>query len=291
MDVAVPDSVAPHHHDGIPQSLPSGTEFADPVVFGLQEEHHLIASAVGGGGSVGVVGPGHGRTHSRRGVDGRRVGQRTAVHCGRHRVQKQQEPRSPSIHHVGPGQLGQQLGRAIKRGPAGLLASLHHLDEAVDPLLNRLCGGGGHVSDNSENGALHRGGHRLIGRGRSLLQRTGQHRRVDVAGGGHRVGETPQDLRQDHARIAPGTHQRAMADGVAHLAHLVPGGRHLGYHRFQGERHIGAGIAVGNRVDIQLVDDVAVHAEGVSEPLHSGSQSLGAQAVCRHDPRCYRGLR
>ena len=73
-----------------------------------------------------------------------------------------------------------------------------------------------------------------------------------------------------------------MADGMANLAHLIPSGGHLGYHRFQGERHVGAGVAVGNRIHIELVDDVSMQGKGIAEPLHRGPQALSTQTVRRH---------
>ena len=61
--------------------------------------------------------------------------------------------------------------------------------------------------------------------------------------------------RQDHAGVAPGAHERAVADG---LARRPPGRRRRpsssSHDRLEGEGHVGAGVAVGHRVDVEPVD-------------------------------------
>ena len=52
-----------------------------------------------------------------------------------------------------------------------------------------------------------------------------------------------------------------MADRLAHRYELVVDVLELGDDRADGERHVGAGIAVGNGVDVELVDGVLVGRE------------------------------
>ena len=72
----------------------------------------------------------------------------------------------------------------------------------------------------------------------------------------HALAHAPQELGEDHARVAPGPHERAVADGPAHLGQRRTG-RHtveLGHHGLERQRHVGAGVAVGHRIDVQAVD-------------------------------------
>ena len=52
--------------------------------------------------------------------------------------------------------------------------------------------------------------------------------------------------------------KRTVGDGLADLGHLgvVGQGAQFGGDRLDGERHIGPGVAVGHRVDVQAIDDV-----------------------------------
>ena len=49
--------------------------------------------------------------------------------------------------------------------------------------------------------------------------------------------------------------------------------------RLQGEGHVGAGVAVGHRVDVEPVDGLLVGREGVAVGLHHRSQVGGAQVI------------
>ena len=78
--------------------------------------------------------------------------------------------------------------------------------------------------------------------------------------------EAAEDLAQDHAAVAAGAHERAVADGVARGVEIL--GRsvlHLGHHGVEGARHVGAGVAVGNRVHVEAIEPARVLAHGVAE--------------------------
>ncbi len=51
--------------------------------------------------------------------------------------------------------------------------------------------------------------------------------------------------------------------------------------RFERERHVGAGVAVGDRVDVEPVQLLLVRAERVAEPQQGLAQVRCAQAVQR----------
>ena len=52
----------------------------------------------------------------------------------------------------------------------------------------------------------------------------------------------------------------------------------LGHHRLQGEGHVGAGVAVGHRVDVEPVEALLVGPQGVAVADHAGAQVLGSPA-------------
>ena len=51
----------------------------------------------------------------------------------------------------------------------------------------------------------------------------------------------------------------------------------LADHGLEGQGHVGAGVAVGHRVDVQAVDVALVQPEGVPVAPHHGAQVVGAQ--------------
>ena len=71
-----------------------------------------------------------------------------------------------------------------------------------------------------------------------------------------------------------------MADGLADLLHRRGLRRaiQLTDHRFEGEGHVGAGVAVGHRVDVERVQLVLVGAQGVAVRGHDPPQVAPAPA-------------
>ena len=131
-------------------------------------------------------------------------------------------------------------------------------------------------------------------------------RAVDVAelaaplcgGLGGDVGQAAQNLRQDHPGVAAGAVQRAVRQGRGHPSHVTsalvllasasalvllasasasrrvrlrPGRAH-------GEEHVGAGVGVGDREDVQPVDLVGVG----DQVTHRGVSPV--QQGCRIQP-------
>ena len=119
VDVAVPDPVAPNHHNRVPQGGPRLLEAVDQPVRCVKEVHDLVASPRCPVGAV-VIGTPFGRR--RRNL--RRVGQRPSVNNSEHGVQQKQVSASPSVHHAGLGQHGQQFGcpgQTLTTGRSGRL--------------------------------------------------------------------------------------------------------------------------------------------------------------------------
>ena len=175
---------------------------------------------------------------------------------------------------------GQQIGRARDRVARGVGAAFEQRDERrrverLDRLRDRAHDG--------EDRALDRTHHRFVrGVGRvaeAAHELAGADRLVVAA----LVGEAAQDLRQDHARVAAGAHERAAADRVAHVGHRLRL-RQRRAHRLEGERHVGAGVAVGNRVHVEPVQLLLVRAHGVAEAQEGLAQIRGPQARQRRHP-------
>ena len=99
-----------------------------------------------------------------------------------------------------------------------------------------------------------------------------------LPGAAHALAHAPQELGQDHARVAPGPHEGAVADGLADLGQAGAGrdAVELGDHGLEGQGHVGAGVAVGHRIDVQAVDVGLVEPEGVAVAPHHGAQVVGA---------------
>ena len=120
--------------------------------------------------------------------------------------------------------------------------------------------GGGRLLDrfgrephDGEDGALDRAEHRFVGRVGGAAQPRDHVGGRDRVEGRERVGEAPQDLRQDHARVAAGAHERPVPYRLAHLRHVRAVARQLAHHRFERERHVRARVAVGHGVDVEAV--------------------------------------
>ena len=134
----------------------------------------------------------------------------------------------------------------------------------ASPVGGRLLDRFGREPHDGEDRSLDRPEHRFVGRvggapqagdhigGRDRLERR------------ERVGEAPEDLREDHARVAAGAHQRAVPDRLAHLLHVGAVGGQLVDDRLQGERHVRAGVAVGHGVDVEAVQFFLMVAQRVA---------------------------
>ena len=84
--------------------------------------------------------------------------------------------------------------------------------------------------------------------------RAARHRRRPRPGGD--VGDAPQNLRQDHPGVAPGTVEgtRRQCAGDSGDVTFAGFGTCLGQRRSHGEQHVGAGVGIGDREDVEAVD-------------------------------------
>ncbi len=157
---------------------------------------------------------------------------------------------------------GRQLrGRVLDRDPAGLLHGRQQVlqPEAVRHGLRRRR----HLADDGEHGALDRRLHGAVGGVLPLHHGPLEHRRVQRVGLPPHVADAAHDLGEDDAGVAAGAHERALGDGGGHrrdvgdvaLLELLDHGAH-------GERHVGARVAVRDRVDVEVVDELALSLDG-----------------------------
>ena len=100
---------------------------------------------------------------------------------------------------------------------AAFAAAFEHVVEGGLAGGGRLLDGFGREPHDGEDGALDRAEHRFVGRVGGAAQAGDHVGRGDRLEGRERVGEAPEDLRQDHARVAAGAHERPVPDRLAHL--------------------------------------------------------------------------
>jgi hypothetical protein len=212
------------------------------------------------------------------------------------RVEEQHEPRSAGVDHPALGEHREQFGGAAERvgglGPGGI-EGLDERPAAVGSRRSRLGG----LAHHGEDRALDRSHHRLVGGTRCRRQRSSERGGVEDAGSADDRGEPAHDLGQDDPRVATGPHERTVPDGVTHrleirrvvLAAASVDGPELGHDRLEGERHVGAGVAVGHRVDVEAVDVRLVGPQRVAVLAHRVAQGDGVESVEHgHDGREYR---
>ena len=114
----------------------------------------------------------------------------------------------------------------------------------------------GRYPGDGEDGALGRLHHRLIGSLNALGERA---RQIKAVGGFlplHILGEAAEQQRSNDAGIAPSPPQQRSSGNLRDLAggDVIPSlGKLLG-RIAQGQRHVGAGVAVGHGEHVEIVD-------------------------------------
>ena len=203
-----------------------------------------------------------------------------------HRVEEQEEAGTARVHDARLLQHRQHLRRTRQRVGALRAGRLDHRDERAAVVLRDRRRGLRRFAHDSQDGALDRLHHGAVRRVRCGGQRRREGRPVDGVVVAQHVGHAPEDLRQDHAGVAAGAHERSVTDGLARLGHaaVAVAARELLAHGLEGERHVRAGVAVRDRVDVEPVDDLLVRAQRVPVRVDHLAQLVGAELVLRgHD--------
>ena len=199
------------------------------------------------------------------------------------------------VDDAGLAQDRQQVGTAPHRLLAGVERALEHLGDqhvlarrfdlleprflhvrqvARDPVR--------HLAHHGQDRALRGIAHRVIGAiGRARHRRADQHRIDQLAGPrGELLGGTADQLREDHARIATRPEQRGARDGVDDLVApdlveraLALEPVELGEHRVQRQHHVVAGVAVGDREHVEVVDLLAACLQLRQRALDDGTEA------------------
>ena len=155
-----------------------------------------------------------------------------------------------------------QLFRCPLHGAGrGLTRRAHHLGEVTG--FGGLClGARRRLPGHRQHGALGRLDHRSIGVLRALPDGSRQTLGIDRALRADPDADSPQNLRKDDARVAPGPHQGAVGGppdhdgeiGIIELADVFDGG-------LEGEQHVGPRVAVRHGKDIEGIDLVTIERE------------------------------
>ena len=267
VDVAVPQPVAADDDDGVADAAPRRPEAVDPLVRQVEEVHDLVAQ-VGDPTTrlvMAVMAVMAGRSSRARPVGAVVVGlgQRATIDDVEGRVEQQQEAGSSRIHDAGGLQHREQVGCVVQR----LLRPPPRRGEDVEqraalPRDARRRAGG--LSDHGEDGALDGPQDGGVGGRGGGAERGGHHRGIDLVRVLEGEADAPEDLAEDHARVASRPHERAVRDGAA-------GGHQLGRHAFHLDHdgveragHVGAGVAVGHGIDVEAVEPRGVGPDGVA---------------------------
>ena len=207
------------------------------------------------------------------------------------------------------------LGGALDRALAVLDRPLEDLGEdrvlllLADPLVEALAVGveagelAGdrvrHLAEDGQHRPLGRLADRVVGGVGGAGEGGGDEHRVDQLAGaaGELLGGAADDLAEDHAGVAAGAHQRRPGQrldqlGAADLVDLLAVEAvellHHGAHR---HRHVVAGVAVGDREDVEVVDLLAALLEvgvgGRHHPAKAHDAGIGhwPQSNCRAPTR------
>ena len=141
----------------------------------------------------------------------------------------------------------------------------------------------GHLAHHREDRALRRGAHGAIGAVRCARHRGADQNRVDELAGARDqlLGGAADELGEDHARVAARAEQRRAGDRVDDLvaADLVERALVLGEpvelveHGAQRQRHVVAGVAVGDREDVEVVDLLTAGFKLAESALDDGAEA------------------
>ena len=181
-------------------------------------------------------------------------------------------------------QGGELAGRVLDRDPAGFFDDDHHVVErdAVGHALRS----GRHLADDREHGALHGLLDGPVGGAGAFAERELELARPERVRAAPHLADAAYDLRQDDAGVAAGAHERALGHGGRYRGDAVLLGEPQlfddGPHR-QGE--VGPGVAVGDRIHVEVVDDRPLRLHG-GEGGFDDREGGGADAQsCRSSTR------
>ena len=201
-------------------------------------------------------------------------------------VIEQQQSGASGVDDAGIGEDRQQCRSSLEGLGRLVTGRLEDSAEAraLSPSICRRLGG---LPDHSEDRSLDRISDRRVGALRRGGQRGCEQRTVDGGMVGYCPGEPAQDLRQDHPAVAPRSHQRSVGDAGAHGGHVVTGAVEFFNDGPQSQRHVGSGVAVRHRIDVEVVDHLPVIRQRFTEGRDDASKGGCVNRVERHSDRWY----
>ncbi len=220
VDVTVPQPAPAHDDDRVAQAGPHLPEGRQRLVRRFQQVHDLVA------GPGRPPPPGQQPGGDREVVGASRVerpirsGKRSAGRDVEEGVEEQDKPGAPGVHHPRGLEHGQLFGRTGQSGSGRPVGRFEDREE-VRALNHRGRGGLGRGASHAQDRPLHRTLDRLVGARGGARQSVAEHGSVHSVVLLHGVRQTPEDLRQDHAGVAPRPHERAVADGLGHGRHFL----------------------------------------------------------------------
>ena len=182
------------------------------------------------------------------------LGDLLAPQGAEHALQNNEIAFAAGIHHAGLLQHRIHLRGLRQRGITGLDGLLQHVVGVV-PLACRLQRALGGQTGHGEHRALCGLHHRTVGGGHALLHGGGQLCAVRLRHALQSLAHAAEQQGQNDAGVAAGTPQQA---GCRDLGRLLHGGglilAQLVHRRLDGQAHVGAGVAVGHRKNVEVVD-------------------------------------
>ena len=178
------------------------------------------------------------------------------------------------------GRTGERVLAALDQ----LLQQRRGLERSVARVLGLL----GELPDHGEHRPLDRAPHSPVGGVAGGAERPSDRRCVEEPGLAERLGGAAQDLGEDDAGVAARAHQRRPRQLLRECGPVVGGGglEHL-HDRARGQRQVRAGVAVGDGIDVEVVDPAAVRLErcerGLAEllgPLELRHADLRTSSMC-----------
>ena len=174
--------------------------------------------------------------------------------AAQHAAQNDKVTLAAGIYHAGLFQHGIHLHRFGQRDFTGANGLFQHEFHTVI-LLRGLNGPLGRQTGNGQHRTLGGFHHRAVSRGDAFLHGGGQRRAVRFGQPLEGFGHAAEEKRQDHAGVAPGAAQQT---ACRDLGGIVDG---FGVGLFQfgaggldGQTHVGAGVTVRHRENVQVVD-------------------------------------
>ena len=178
------------------------------------------------------------------------------------------------------GRTGERVLAALDQ----LLQQRRGLERSVARVLGLL----GELPDHRQHRSLDRAAHGPVGGVAGGAERPSDRRCVEEPGLAERLGGAAQDLGEDDAGVAARAHQRRPRQLLCERRPVGGGGglEHL-HDRARGQRQVRAGVAVGDGIDVEVVDPAAVRLErcerGLAEllgPLELRHADLRTSSMC-----------